>query len=197
MTRFLLIRHGDNDFIGHAFAGRLPGVHLNERGREQAERLAERLAHEPIQRIFSSPLERALETAAPLARRLKVEVQQAEPLLEIDVGAWTGCKIADLASDPRWRLFNTFRGGTAAPGGELMLETQTRVVVFLQRLCDQYPGETIALVSHADVIRAALLYYLGMPLDLFQRLEISPASVSTLDVQPWGPRIVCLNCSRP
>jgi probable phosphoglycerate mutase len=193
MTTFFLIRHGANDLLDRALAGRLPGVHLNAHGRQQAERLAERLAQEPIRRIYSSPLERSRETAQPLADRLGLEMHLVEELNEIDFGNWAGQTLAQLDAMPRWQQFNSFRGGTRAPNGELMLETQVRIVAFMQRIAEEVDDQAVALFSHGDVIRAALLFYLGAPIDLFQRLEVSPASVSAVRLGSHGPHILFIN----
>lgn len=193
MTTFYLIRHAVNDLVGKTIAGRMPGVSLNREGRRQAEQLAERLAEEPIQLIFSSPLERAVETAMPLAKRLGKDVQISEALNEIDFGDWTNQTCEHLAGLPWWQRWNTFRSGTRIPGGEIMLDVQTRMVNEIQRLHTGYPEKTVALFSHGDPIRGALAYYLGAPLDLFQRIEIDPASVSILVLSENGPRVVGLN----
>ncbi|MBV9125527.1 MAG: histidine phosphatase family protein [Planctomycetes bacterium] len=193
MTTFFLIRHAANDLVGHTLAGRMPGVHLNALGRQQAEGVAELLARAPIHQIFSGPLERAQETAQFLAKRMRLEVQTAEALGEIDFGDWTGLTLEQLAPVRQWQLFNSFRSGTRVPRGELALESQARMVVFLDRLRQQFPDQTLALVSHGDVIKAAVAYYLGIPLDLFQRLEISPASVSALVLEDYGPQILYVN----
>lgn len=193
MTTFYLIRHGDTPAVGHFVAGRAPGVRLNDRGRRQVEELAERLAGEPIRAVYSSPLERTRETAGPLAKRLGFEVRLADELIELDFGEWTGKSFAELDPLPEWRRYNAYRGGTRIPGGELMLEVQVRVAGFVQRLCAEHPGEAVALVSHGDVIRAALLHYLGMPLDFYHRIEISPASVSVVVLGDYGPQVLSLN----
>jgi probable phosphoglycerate mutase len=193
VSTFYLIRHAENDWVGKRIAGWLPEVHLNEQGRAQAEVLAERLARSGIGAIYSSPLERAVETAAPLARRLGLEVQTSDAIGEVHFGDWTGCDLAALEADPRWRWFNTFRSGARIPGGELMIETQTRFVAELERLRDREPGGTVAVVSHGDPIKAALAHYAGIQLDLFHRLEISPASVSVVVLEEWGPRLLRIN----
>jgi probable phosphomutase (TIGR03848 family) len=193
VTRVFLIRHAVNDLIGRILYGRRPGVPLNEEGRTQAGRLARRLADEPIAAVYSSPLERALETARPLAESLGLEVQLSEPLLEIDCGDWTWSEIRSLDDDPHWRRFNAYRSGTRAPGGEMMIETQSRMVTELERLRALHPEQTIAVVSHGDPIRAALAYYLGMPLDFFWRLEISPASFSLVQMDEHGVRVLATN----
>ena len=197
MTTFLLIRHGETDDLGRLLSGRRVGVSLNAAGRRQAEQLAARLAGEGISAVFSGPLERVRETAAALANRLGLEVRSAQELDEIDLGEWSGQSFAALAGRDDWRQFNTVRSCTRAPGGELMLEVQTRAVAFLQRLRCEHAGAAVALVSHSDVIKAVLAYYLGVPLDLAQRLEVSPASVSVLALEEWGPRVLCVNSVEP
>lgn len=193
MTTFLLIRHATHALLKRTLVGRTPGVPLDEKGREQAERLAERLAHLKPLALYSSPVQRALETAAPLSERWGLPVQNAEEFSEIDFGEWQGRDFSDLDELQQWGYFNTYRSGTRPMGGELMLEVQARAVVGLQRLHAEYPNSLIAVVSHGDVIRAALNYYLGAPLDLFRRLEISPASVSILELQDWGPHVLLVN----
>lgn len=192
-TTVLLVRHGDNDFTGHTLIGWTPGIHLNDRGRLQAARLAERLGHVPIRAIYSSPLERALETMEPLAARLRLEIRTCDALGEIRIGEWTGRTIRDLESDPRWQRFNMHRSTARIPGGELMLEVQTRMVEALEEIRRNHPEETVVAASHGDPIRAALLHYLGMPLDFIHRLEIRTASVSVIVLNDWGPVVSRVN----
>ncbi len=177
----------------HALPGRMAGVHLNELGRQQAERLADRLEGAPIAAIFSSPLERARETAEPVARRLGLEIRTLPGIIEIDYGEWTGKAWSELREHPRFNQYNSFRSGTRVPGGELMIEAQTRIVVELEALRAEYPDKLLALFSHGDLIKGALAYYAGIPLDLFRRLEVSPASVSVLRVADEGPRLIRTN----
>jgi probable phosphoglycerate mutase len=186
VTTFLLIRHATTDAVGRVLAGRQPGHSLNDVGHKQVARLCDALERCPIDRVFSGPLERARQTATPLAERLNVGLQIAEPLNELDYGDWTGKSFADLASDPRWNAFNANRSLTRIPNGELMVEVQGRAIAFLLKLREQFSGETIALVTHCDLIRAVLIFLLGMPLDLFLRLEISPASISTIQLHEHG-----------
>jgi probable phosphoglycerate mutase len=194
VATFLLVRHAENDFGGSGrIAGRVPGVHLNAKGREQAERLAERLAGAGIGAIFSSPLERALETAAPLAARLGLQIEVAEAFTEVDFGEWTGKHFDDLRRNPRWRAFNTFRSGTRIPGGELSVEVQSRMVTEMENLRGRNPERVIAVFSHGDPIKSALAHYAGVPIDLYKRFEISTASVTTIDLNEWGPRILGVN----
>ncbi|HEX8598578.1 MAG TPA: histidine phosphatase family protein [Chloroflexia bacterium] len=193
MTTFLLVRHASHALLKRTLVGRTPGVPLDEAGREQAVRLAERLAHLKPLALYSSPVQRAMETAAPLSERWGLPVQIAGEFTEIDFGEWAGREFNDLNGLQQWEYFNSYRSGTRPSGGELMLEVQTRAVVGLQRLHTEYPNSLIAIVSHGDVIRAALNYYLGASLDLFRRLEVSPASVSILELQDWGPHILLVN----
>jgi probable phosphoglycerate mutase len=168
-------------------------VHLDADGRAQAERLAERLRRLPITAIYSSPLERTLETAAPLAAALGLEVRPCPAAVELDFGAWAGAMLAALDADPDWRAFNTWRSVTRAPAGELMTEVQTRIVSAVLRLREAHAGETVALFSHGDVVRAAVAYFAGVPLDLFQRIEIRPASVSSIRLSDGGVLILGVN----
>ena len=193
MTTFALVRHAPHDLVGHALVGRAPGVSLSPDGRRQAEAVAERLEPGSIQALYSSPLERARATAAAIAGRLGLEVQIADELNEIDYGAWTNRAVADLHDLAVWRLFTVFGSGSRVPGGESLIEVQGRMLRLLERLCAAHPEQTVALVSHGDVIRATLAHYLGVPLDLFQRLEISPASVSLLRVGRYGPEVLLIN----
>ena len=181
-----LIRHADYDSIDRVLNGRRPGLSLNAAGRAQAERLAACLP--PVAAVVSSPLERAVETANALGA---IETDAA--FLEIDFGAWTGQTIASLDGDPAWRLWNERRGMAATPGGETMAAVQARAVAGLVRLRERAPDATVAVVSHADVIRAVLGAALGLSLDLLLRFEIAPASRSTIRFEPWGATVVTLN----
>jgi len=193
MTRLLLIRHATTDMVGKRIAGRLAGVHLNEEGYAQTKQLTERLNGVAIHAIYSSPLERALETAAPIAQQHRLHVSESAELIELDFGEWTGADIEALKSDPQFRLFNTFRSSTKIPQGEWMSAGQARMVSCLQQLCAIHPDQTIAVVGHSDLIKAAIAHYAGISLDLFYRIEISPASVSIVDVFPETARITLLN----
>jgi probable phosphoglycerate mutase len=148
-----------------------------------------------IRAVYSSPLERAIETAGPFARRKGLSVQVAPGLNEIDFGDWTGRTLAELEQLPGWRAFNTFRSGTRIPGGEMAAEVLTRASREIERLRAAHPSPTdiVALVSHGDVIRAVVAHALGSPPDLFQRIELSPASVSVLLVDTYGSRVLLLN----
>ena len=193
MSTFLLIRHAHHDWIGRGLAGRLPGVHLSAEGRQQAERLAGRLEGAGIGAVYSSPLERAMETAEPLAQRLGLKVCPSEALGEVRFGAWEGRLLAELEHDRLWRRYNELRSTTRPPGGELVLEIQARVISELERLHHEHADRTIAVVSHGDVIKAAVWHAAGAPLDLFHRLEIDLARVTALRWEPWGQRLLRVN----
>jgi len=193
MTTVLLVRHAMCDPVGKSIAGRAEGVHLNAEGEQQARRVAARLREVPVAAIYSSPLERARETAEHIARGRDLRVESFDAVAEIDFGEWTGCALGALAALPAWRRFNSFRSGTRIPGGELIAEVQARTVAGLASLRDRHPDATVAVVSHADVIKAALAYYLGTPLDLMQRLEVAPASISAVALDAEGVRILALN----
>jgi probable phosphomutase (TIGR03848 family) len=193
MTKFLLIRHALTDSVGKRLSGRTPGVPLNSEGQAQAQQLAARLANVRLDAIYSSPLERAVQTAAPLAAQHNLETTINNDFLELDFGDWTNCTFQELQDQPQFQRFNSFRSHTRIPGGELMLEAQARAVAGLGKLCAQHPGQTVAVVSHADMLKAAVAYYAGIHLDMFQRLEISPASVSVLEIFEETARILSLN----
>jgi len=193
MSTFYLIRHASNDLVGHSIAGRKPGVHLNERGQDEAQRLARALEGSGIKRVFSSPLERALETAQPLAQALGVAVETLEAIKEIDFAGWTGRAFADLKQDPAWQQWNSFRIGARVPNGETILEVQARMVGAVRQLWEKFPNDKIAIVSHGDPLRTIIFYYLGISLDFVSRIEISPASYTILKLESWGPQIAALN----
>jgi probable phosphoglycerate mutase len=193
MTRFLLIRHGNTDAVGKRLAGRTKGVHLNEEGKEQVQKLSARLKGLPISALYSSSLERALETAEPISRLLNQRIIVNDDFLELDFGDWTNKMIDEVKNDPQFNRFNIFRSSARIPGGELMPEAQLRIINGMQKLCGQHEGETIAIVSHGDIIKAAITYYAGIHLDLFQRIEISPASVSIVEVFDDTARILVVN----
>ena len=181
------------DAVGRYLAGRRAGVHLNGVGRRQAATLAERLSDLRIDAVVSSPLERAMETAAPLAAAHHREVQAVPELTELDFGEWTGATLDALTPDPVWQRFNAERAATRVPGGETMADVQNRVVDALLTLEQQHQSATVAVVSHGDVIRAALLKALGMSLDLFDRIEVMPARVSVLLIGEGPPKVLQVN----
>jgi broad specificity phosphatase PhoE len=193
MTTFYLIRHGSNDYFSHTLVGRTSGVHLNEAGQREASELATQLNAENIRKIFSSPMERCRETAAPLAARLRVSIEITEALLEVDFGNWTGRTFKELEADEQWRQWNTFRSGNRVPNGESMLDVQRRVVGLILDLHRKFRDERIALFSHGEPLRAAMIYFLGASLECIRRIDISPASVTVLQLSDWDAQFRCLN----
>jgi len=192
-TTVFLLRHAAHDRLGRVLCGRMPGVSLGEAGRAQAARLADRLARETVGAVYSSPLERARETAEPIAARLGLPVEVAPEIDEVAFGAWSGLTFAELERDPRWASWNAARAVTRPPGGETMLEAQARAVGFVERLRETHRDGAAALVSHADLLKAVLAYFLGLSLDLIGRFEIGPASLSTLVVGDWGAKVLSVN----
>jgi len=193
VTTFFLIRHASNDLFKHTLAGRTPGVHLNEVGKDEAEQLAAHLGREALDRIFTSPLERCMETAEPLAKKLNLKIEVSESLKEVNFGEWTGRKFAELDLLSEWKQWNVFRSGGRIPNGETMLEVQSRMVGLVQKLRREFPTGRIALVSHGDPLRSLLVYFLGMPSEFIRRLDLGPASVSVLCVNEWDAQVRCLN----
>lgn len=193
MTTILLIRHATNDYVDKKLAGRLPGVHLNQAGRRQAEKLADFLKLQPIRAIYSSPLERAIETAIPLANQLNLELTIEADLIEFNFGDWTGMDSSELMKMQEWERFKYFRSFTRPPHGELFSELQQRIISTLEKITLAHPNRLVAVVTHADHIRAALAYYLGFSADVMFRLEISPASVSIVKMEEGIPKICCVN----
>jgi probable phosphomutase (TIGR03848 family) len=193
MTKFLLIRHATTDAVGKRLSGRMPGVHLNDTGKEEARQLAERLKGFPIVAIYSSPLERASETAAPLAEIINCACVVTHGFLEIDYGSWTNCSFEQLQNDPQFIRFNTFRSGTRIPGGETMQEAQGRIIAGIEKLSLKHNNELVAIVSHSDLIKSAIAYYAGISLDMIRRIEISPASVSMVNLFEDSVQIAFIN----
>jgi probable phosphoglycerate mutase len=193
MTVFHLVRHGAHDLLGRTLVGRGAGVSLNAEGRRQADGLAARLAAKSPAAVMSSPRERARETAAPIARGARLNVLVTPELDEFDMGEWTGRSFVELDVDPLWRRFNRLRSITRPPGGELMIEVQSRVVALIERLHRTHADGHVVLVSHGDVIRAALLHCLAMPLDAVHRLEVGPGSSTTVLLREGEPIVLGLN----
>jgi len=193
MTTFFLIRHALCDGVGQTLWGRTPGIRLNEKGRLQARQLAETCEGLRLDAVYSSPLERALETAEPVASCMRLEVRKSAALNEIDFGAWSGKTFEELARDERWRHFNTRRSTTTIPGGESFLDVQNRVVKEIDRLTHEHSEGRVAIVSHADPIRAAVCYFAGTPIDLIERFEISPCSVSMIAVDQGNVTLLTIN----
>lgn len=191
MTRLLLLRHLPHTEQGRVLVGRMPGVKLAPSSSDLLPPLIRRIAAEAPLAVHTSPLERAVATARPIAEALDLPLCTAPELNEVDYGAWTGRTFADLDPEPLWQRWNRFRSGTRPPGGESMLEVQVRAWTYALALRDAQPEATLLLVSHGDVIRALLLQALGMPLDMIFRLEVEPGSLCVLDLHAWSVRVLC------
>lgn len=199
MGIILLLRHGENEWVKKGrLAGWIAGVHLNEKGKEQAAAAAQRLAHLPIAAIYSSPVTRCLETAQPLAEQFPLPIIPLETMGEVRYGKWEGKKIKKLAKKSSWHTVQHFPSRHRFPGGESLIEVQHRAISALEALSQQHQQEIIVVISHADIIKMVLAHYLGVHLDLFQRIVIAPASVSALDLSPNGTvRVLRLNDDGP
>ncbi len=194
----LLIRHAENDYTRTGkLAGHLPGVHLNKAGQEQAQALVARLGKAPVKAIYSSPLERALETARPLADALKLEVRTCEGFREIEYGAWSGRSLKQLARTKLWTDVQRRPSRMQFPGGETFLAAQVRAVQTVEELARAHPKDLVAAFTHGDVIKLVVSHYLGQPLDLFQRLVVSTASITALHLGQGQPALVKLNDTGP
>ncbi len=199
MPLLLLIRHGENDYSKKGrLAGRLPDVHLNAKGRQQAEELSKALAEVPIKALYSSPLERAVETAEPIAKNRNLKIELDAGLLEANVGKWQGQFIRRLALTKEWRVVQHSPSRAGHPGGESFLQTQTRIVSALEAICARHkPKDLIACVFHSDPIKLAVAHYIGLPLDRFQGLACDTGSVTLLAVGNSGAQLIWLNRRPP
>ncbi|MEA2506269.1 MAG: hypothetical protein QOH48_887 [Actinomycetota bacterium] len=197
MTVFLLVRHAVTSHTGHKLTGWAPGVHLSEGGRAQAEAVAERLANAPIKAIYSSPIDRTLETAQAVAAKHRLEVQVLDAIGEVQYGAWTNRSLKSLARTKLWIKIQRFPSGARFPQGETLREVQARALGELERIQARHPKQLVCVVSHADVIKLVVAHYLGVHIDLFQRIAIGPASVSAIAVGEEGPMVLSVNAGAP
>ncbi|MGG7578464.1 histidine phosphatase family protein [Rhizobium sp. Nf11,1] len=191
---FFLVRHAAHDNVGNFLAGRAAGISLGESGRSQVQRLGERLRREDINEIYTSPRERTRETAVGIASACGLPLPQTDDALdEVNFGYWSGKTFEVLNDDPLWRRWNTTRSLVRTPGGETMLDVQTRIFGLIETLARRGNDRRLALVSHADVIKAAVSHVLGLPIDAWPRFDIAPASVTTVVVGDWGAKVMTLN----
>jgi broad specificity phosphatase PhoE len=219
-TVILLVRHGTTATTGTKLPGRAPGLHLAEAGVRQAEDVAARIARSTtsesrsngqkanekakkgaksgkrgVSAVYSSPLERTRETAAPIAAAVGCDVQIDDALIELDVGDWTGLALKEAYKRPEWATIQRYPSGFTFPNGESFVEMQGRMIGVLGRLRARHPGETVVAVSHADPIRAAVAYAMGTHLDLFQRVVVSPCSLTAIALGDGGPTILTVNAT--
>ena len=192
MRLLLLLRHAVTEHTGAVLSGWTPGLHLSEQGREQAEALAGRLEPVPLDAVYASPLERCQETAAVVAGAKGLKLETLEDVGEVRYGDWTGRTLKELSREPLWKVVQATPSAARFPDGESIFEMQARAVLAVEGLREAHPKQTVAVCSHADVIKALTCHYLGMHLDLFQRVVVSPASVTAIAFGPV-PYLVRLN----
>jgi len=195
MTEFFLIRHAINDWVSTGrLAGWTPGVHLNDDGKKQATALGESLANRRLAAIYSSPLERTMETAEAIAAHYDgLAVQRLDGVGEVRYGAWQGEKLSKLRREKMWYIVQQYPSRAQFPGGEAIRQAQARAVDALETLAIRHPNQRVAVVSHSDVIKLIVAHYLGAHIDLFQRIEISPASLTILHLGADRPYIIRVN----
>jgi probable phosphoglycerate mutase len=190
----LFVRHGQTGTTGQLLPGRSPGLHLADAGKAQAQAVADAIAKlSKVDAVYSSPLERARETAAPIAAARGLKVQIERGLLELDVGDWTGEELKKLRRTPEWKVVQRYPSGFRFPSGESFVELQARIVAAIDRIVAAHPGGTVVAVSHADTIKAAVVHALGAHLDHFQRVTISPCSVTAVAYGEFGPMVLNVN----
>jgi probable phosphomutase (TIGR03848 family) len=193
-TVVLLVRHGLTPTTGIKLPGRAPGLHLSEEGKRQADAAAERIAKLPkVAAVYSSPIDRARETALPIARARGLAVRIERDLAELDIGEWTGLSLKQAARRPEWETVQRNPSGFRFPEGESFPEMQTRMTSAIGKIVARHPGQIVVAVSHADPIKAAVAQALGTPLDLFQRIVIAPSSISAVVYRRSGPAVLTVN----
>jgi probable phosphomutase (TIGR03848 family) len=194
VTLVLLVRHGQTATTGVVLPGRRPGLHLSDVGLRQAEAVGQRIgALSRVAAIYTSPLERARETAVPIARVRRLTPQVERGLLEIDIGAWAGLRISRARRRKEWAMIQHHPSGFRFPGGESFTEMQARMTTTLEDLVGRHPGQAVVAVSHADPIKATVAHALGVPLDLFQRIAIGTGSVTAIGYRPEAVMLLTLN----
>lgn len=193
MTTVYLVRHGTTAHTSTRLVGRTPGVGLDDDGRAQAAAVAERLKTTRIAAIYSSPLERTMETAHAIAQSTNCDVEAVSDLIEVDYGSWTNRPYKSLMRTKLWTKVQQWPSAVRFPGGETIAEVQARSVRGLDEICARHPKGSVCCVTHAEVIRLLAAHYLGVHIDHFQRIVIAPASLSVLSISPSGPRVLALN----
>ena len=192
-TKLVLARHAVTPQTGPLLSGRAPGIDLSDKGREQAAALGARLAGLPVVAVYASPIERTMQTAGAVAEHHSLDVRELPGVIEADYGEWTGGKIAELAKTDLWRTVQRAPSRARFPSGESLAEMQTRMVSALEAVVAEHVGELVVVVSHADPIKAAIAHYTGMHLDLFQRIVVSPASVTVFELSQYGAAMIKCN----
>ena len=195
MPIILLVRHGETDYVKKGrLAGRLPGIPLNERGQQQARIVAEKLTGAPIKAIYTSPIERAYQTAEPIAQALGLELVIRPGLIETEIGEWENEKVRGLSRRKIWKIVQSAPSLFRFPGGESFAEIQQRITGDLLALSAEHEAKDVLIcVSHADPIKLAIAYFIGLPLDNFQRIQVSTASINILHMSESACHLVALN----
>lgn len=193
VTRLCLVRHAVTGETGAKLSGRAPGIDLSEDGRGQAKAVAERLAEAPVAAVYASPIERTRQTAEAVAAPHGLEVRELPGVVEVEYGEWTGRKLTDLAKTPLWKVVQTAPSRVTFPDGEAMAAMQARAVAALDTVVASHPGDLVVVVSHSDVIKAVVAHYTGLHLDLFQRIVISPASITAFAFASGAPALLTVN----
>jgi probable phosphoglycerate mutase len=197
VTTFLLARHAAHDWLGRGFAGRLPGVMLNEEGQRQARELASRLAGERLAAIYCSPQQRTWQTAEPVAAQQGLDIRIDAAFDEVDLGDWTGRTFAEVRDQEAWQHWLERRSSAQPPGGEPFAQVAQRAMDGLRRLVREYPEQLVLVVSHGDVLKAMIATCLGLSLDLLERFDLAPASVSLLALGEDWSQLRLLNAQGP
>jgi broad specificity phosphatase PhoE len=193
MTTFLLVRHASHGLLGKRLAGRMPGVHLNHIGREQAQALGRKLQSKRVAAVYSSPMERCQETAIPIASALNLPIRLHSGFNELDFARWTGASFQELDPEREWQQWNSARATARCPGGESMAEAQERIISGLRVLCTAEPDRNVVIVSHCDMIKAAVMHFLGLSLDRILSFEIGAASISSVRIDAWSSTVISVN----
>jgi probable phosphoglycerate mutase len=192
-TRLILVRHAVTAHTGGKLSGRMPGIDLTDEGRKQADAAAARLASAPIAIVYASPIERTMQTAQAIAARHNLAVQPLDGVIEAEYGDWTDKTLGELAKTDEWKVVQRAPSRARFPNGESLFEMQARMVIALDQVVARHHHETVVVVSHADPIKAAVAHYTGIHLDLFQRINISPASATVFEFHPHG--VMMLTCN--
>lgn len=193
MTTFFLVRHGVTSHTGSRLTGWTPGVHLTDQGRDEVQSVAEWLARVPLAAVYSSPIDRTTETARIVAAPHDLPVRTRRGLGEVQYGTWTNRPIRSLMRTKLWATVQRWPSAARFPDGETLREVQFRAVTEIERLAQEHPKDAVCCVSHGDVIKLIAAHFLGVHIDLFQRIVIAPASVSVVSVDPRGPYVLALN----
>jgi probable phosphomutase (TIGR03848 family) len=193
MATLFLIRHAVTAQTGRVLYGQTPGIGLDDRGRAQAAGLVVRFGSIRLTAIYSSPLERCVQTVEPLAAAQRLAVRVLPDLIEMDAGSWTGRTLAQVRRTKPWATVQKQPSAFRFPGGEGFVEAQARAVKAVERIARRHPRGRVAVATHGDIVRIVLAHLLGTPLDDFQRIVADTASVSVVVIDSGRARVVLVN----